>query len=545
MFSQSSLHFNSDIWFQTQSISHFVFLLQSPPETAVNVTITSYIFSGQPENKCLLGGVSFYNPKQTSWREEYAFCHKNLAENSTNWETTRSVYSDTAAYLMVIYVYKEYSTLNIDTVLSFILCKVIKLLNMCEKLMTQPVGLTTSPSNAFTTFEFVANLWNVVNLSPDHCTLLCLSSGLYRSFQNPLHAQQKLQFSFLFPNDCRIFVQLTQASHNYFKHTINNFCEQAQRSRCRLHVQSPRQPLGPGNYSVLQFSKSNKETERVMTNFDSFSKLSELSSCTWFHSPSHILARAVFVVKGMMHFTTDFHFWSGSWIAYFVETATTAYSAPLAVQVIILGTAFESELHTSSSSHEVLCLRPIFAKHPSLHLPFQLQTSQLCRNGSFVTGRLWESAFHNLSTNSKGFVLASPGTFIFVILKFNKIPKHCLSKKACTLHAEWIDSKKSRASFSKRYSFSHNHNQRHLFCVKSANFRFIGLNSNITEIHNLFSRRAALKFCKQVGKGHLPEFVQQDDQDAFLNILKHFQDFPSMLLVFLGLQLTKARKADR
>ncbi len=550
--SQSSLHFNSDIFFQTQNISPFVFLLQSPPQSAVNVTITRFTFSGQPENKCLLGGVSFYNPKETSWREEYAFCHKNLAENSTNWETARSVYSDTATHLMVIYVYKEYSVLNIATILSFTLYKVVKLQNICEKLITQPVDLTTSPSNkGFSSSDINSKVWDVVNLSPDHCTLLCLSSGLYRTVQNPLHPQHNLQIKHLFPDGCWIIVQLTPASQKYFKHTIHNFCDHVQTPRCNLEVPSPRQPLGPGKYMILKFSKSKKQTEMVMIKeFDSFLKFRKLylstqrklSSSAQSQSQSNFLARVVFVLLGIIHFGEDFHFWSGSWMTYLVETATTAYIAALAKQIVISNAPRESQLHTSSSLHKVLLLRCIFVKHRSSDFPFQLQTSEMCRNGGFITGRMWRSAVHNCPTDSKGFILASPGTINFIILRFFKKPKlHCVSNQACTLQAEWIDGKKSRASSSKRHSFS----QRHLFFVKFANYRFIGLNSNITEIENPFSWRAASKFCKQVVKGHLPEFIQRDDQDAFLNILKHLQDFPSMLLVFLGLQLTKARKADR
>ncbi len=140
-------------------------LLNNSANATLNITIAEFSYFGKMHSKCLFGGAVFFeNANEEEQKQLFSLCNKHTEQNSTSWLTTKSIFSDSAAVLMVFYAYKEYSSFSVHMNISTTLCKFQRILT-CDHLVRPSLWFGYSITR--------------VTPSPDVCTVVQVSSGFH------------------------------------------------------------------------------------------------------------------------------------------------------------------------------------------------------------------------------------------------------------------------------------------------------------------------------------------------------------------------------
>ena len=101
----------------------------APIRSFVNITMTTYTFTGQPNYHCVYGGVAIHD--LNNFIETFLVCNKHSHYTDTLLSfQPRSFYSSNSSLLIVMYQYKEYSSLSAKAFFSVTSCQGVQL-NLC------------------------------------------------------------------------------------------------------------------------------------------------------------------------------------------------------------------------------------------------------------------------------------------------------------------------------------------------------------------------------------------------------------------------------
>ena len=122
----SLLWFPDDLCLEPSCLS--VLLLYSTQNVYFNVTIHQFSYVGQPSSKCYFGGFAFLDFVSTQFRETLLMC--NRYSNSSLFETShhrRSIFSSKSSIIIVLYQYKEYSSMEFTASINLTSCVGLKI----------------------------------------------------------------------------------------------------------------------------------------------------------------------------------------------------------------------------------------------------------------------------------------------------------------------------------------------------------------------------------------------------------------------------------
>ena len=106
----------------------FVLLLHSKQNVYFNVTLHQFLYVGQPNFKCFFGGFVFLDFVSTQFKETLLLC--NRYSNSSLFETShhqRSIFSSNSSIVIVLYQYKEYSSMEFSASVYLTKCTGLKI----------------------------------------------------------------------------------------------------------------------------------------------------------------------------------------------------------------------------------------------------------------------------------------------------------------------------------------------------------------------------------------------------------------------------------
>ncbi len=166
--------------------------------------------------------------------------------------------------------------------------------------------------------------------------------------------------------------------------------------------------------------------------------------------------------------------------------------------------------------------------------------------GGKVLYRCWASGKYDMPNHQNMFLLAPRGIFLRLKIQIHgNTPQN-----ASQIFANWMDGKEQRSEiigpmYMERNMFSTPYNA---YCQFDLNeyLSFCGITSDqLYQNDKILSWNEASKFCFAVDYLHFPVFCSRNDQDTFINILKHYGNLPSMHVVFLALRANKKHVARR
>ena len=209
-----AINFNSSSYFRPSDSYPILYLFHSPSNSVVKVKVTHFIYTGRPDIKCSFGGATVLEQHKKTFTELHNFCNKYLIKNHIKWPIPRNIYSSTSVSMLVLYAYNTYSDLTTKILVSYSLCKVIILKSPCEKLLLQNHKLL----DEWTSSHMIhSTKMEIININPEICTVLQLSSGMYRSFpQGTNNIYQLLLEKEGFPS-CELSIRINLSSFKNLK----------------------------------------------------------------------------------------------------------------------------------------------------------------------------------------------------------------------------------------------------------------------------------------------------------------------------------------
>ncbi len=513
-----------------------VLWFQSPPGTVVNITVTQFIFTGEPSNVCAFGGLAVFQFEGALAVEEFLFCNKYLTKNYVKWHAPRSMFSSTPSSLLVFYVHKEYATVQVKGVVTFSFCTIAKPLNMCEKLMEETGVFTIDRIAKFGTFYE----HTTVPVDSQKCTILQVSTGMYKVFQGqgPVNIHSVSQNTNLFPRLCYFRLHLDQPSHNNLVgfHTVHVYGECCQ--PFAFSIKATETTSTNGKFTVQRFTQT--QAGKPEENVYEFHMLSGYFARLWDVVKKDFLVDIEFIQVGPLRVHTQFSYWFGSWITYVIHmrSTTTDFKEREFVKNTISDTLDKRKVPVSFSLAKILWLEHVPQKPSESEAVFGLHGTQENPRGFHLKLRRWKSDTNKVTNHRKKFVLAVPGVFNQLEILLHKTSE---DSGHTIIHTKWIQGTNITLNFSQIQL-----GPTGLFCfVQSQNYRFIA-NCLIDRLDFIvsWSWTKAAEQCNLHQMGHLPEFISRQQQDDFLNILKLSTELPWIHLLFIGLQ-NKEGKTDR
>ncbi len=526
--------------FQTLDVSstttvQSVLLFHSPTDTVVNVTVTKFVFTGGPDNLCAFGGLAIFEFAGNYPYEEFLFCNKYLTKYCVLWHIARSIFSSTPSTLLVFYIHKEYSTMRVEAVASYSPCKIAKPLNMCEKLMEETGVFTLNRMAQFGTYYDDT----VVPVDSHECTIVQVSSGLYKVFQRqgPVNIHFILQDSNMFPGICHFMLYLAAPVHRNLEavHTAHVYQE-----CCHpivFSIKATESVSLNGNLSIQRLPQTQEgKTERKLT---SVTLLSKDFWALWKVIKQDYFATVNFIRVGALRFHTHFDYWYGSWMTYLVQVRSKKVS-PLsihlgkAVEIVFPHTMEEFGMPVSSSMGKVMWLQHEPQETSQSEVIFHFYGTQENQNGYYVTQRRWTSDKNRMTNHNKTFLLAAPGAFtdLAIFLHDNTDINQTI------FHTKWISGTNTNSNVSEIQGYP----PAILLFVQSGKYKFMAEGQfGPLEFTLGWIWSSGAQFCEHEGYGHLPEFVSRYQQDEFLSILKQSPDLPWIQVVFMGLSSQQGR----
>lgn len=442
-----TIYFSSDK-FRTEAVQS-VYLFLSTKDTVVNVTVRKFVFTGEPNNMCVFRGVAVFQFGTNLPYEEFLFCNKYLTKHIVKWHVPRSVFSIDSSSLLVFYIHKEYSTMEVEVLVAHSPCKILKPLNMCEKLMEETGVYTLQRLGSLG--AYFDN--TVLPVDSNKCTIVQVSSWLYKVFKRkgPINIHSLIQHGELFPKFCHFKLLLGSPINTRLEadHTVHVYGECCY--RVGFGIKPTESVSLNAQFSLQRLPQS--EGGKRETKVTSVSLLSRQFYTMFKVTKKDFLAKIAFVREEATRLNVRLHYLSGSWLTLVVQARSKniSYSSlnfSKDVELIFPHTVEELELNmpVSSSLGKVMWLQHV-AHNPSQTevQVFHLEGTQENRNGYSVTHRIWTGDNNTMASNNEKFVLATPGIFSFLIM--------CLHSKAdgnqTIIHLNWISGTNTNTHFSK------------------------------------------------------------------------------------------------
>ena len=180
---------------QLPDSSFRIYLLKSPTNSIVNLTITQFTFIDQPDPLCSHGGAAILENSNGTWIETKTFYNRNSDDKYVNWLTTSTIYANSNNVLLVLYSFKKYSSYEIGLTATHSYCR-LTTISACE---SHFLGQTTS------------KLRTIISLNPDHCDIVQLSSGKYDVHEINKESRELTPYG-NFP-DCVHFIKFDQSAY--------------------------------------------------------------------------------------------------------------------------------------------------------------------------------------------------------------------------------------------------------------------------------------------------------------------------------------------
>ncbi len=522
-----------------------VYLVQSPHETVVNITIQEFKFIGEPENSCKFGGISFYDSSSNTTTEEYLFCNKHLTTSSLQWSVSRSLFSYTSTYLLVIYAHNEYCSLHTRLQVSHSPCKTIKLQNVCEKMIAYK-GRVNKYGGYLNLLNTLLNE-DVLSLNSSSCIMIEFSSGLYKVL--PEKGEKSMSYLMIregsYPTKCCYSVHV-KTSGITISHTANIFGDYFPGDNVYFHFDVIDSEKVLGNYTITGLEQSVPHTKQISTLTRMYADIWE----QWEKSDENFVAQINFFLKGSFRFISRFHHWAGSWMNYLVQTSDVVLKSTPALELIRTGPIVFSYLPIPSKQDSFLVLtnRPI--TKTSLWFTFVLVGVQFFEGDINVAQREWRSAPINASGHSK-YILAAAGRFRKITMEFTGFfsSKHfLLSSNSTSFYVNWVRGSptalKMKTSLWEWFIYENDK------IGRTIRWKSIILGSYMFTERDVYRRRESdkvswnegLELCHSRFGGNLPEFISRNSQDFLLNVLKNSEDIPLIPVIFMALNFSTGTK---
>ncbi len=501
-----------------------VFVSQGPSNSAVNVTITKFLFTDQPDNECLLGGGVIYEPRDRDHVQLYGFCNKDLTKKRVDWKVPWSVYSSCSPTVVVLYSYTEYSRADITMQISHTSCKIISLTSQCEKLLMKD-------SKKFLAMAYSPEL-PTVQLNPNVCSVFQFSSGMYRTFSKaPKEIYQFLTEKESFPS-CEFLIRIKISSSEYCSHQFNwNIFRECHDEDRLFRLTDYSSVSSMAKMRMTFFSKNIlKQTDQNVP----LQIMSQNMPGAW-HSTKHdVHAQIHFYSRRGILLEARLNYWTHSWVSCVILPSNISLTpAPIRVCKRVISRKCH-DLPPNLNSAKVLIL--------TLSIPNKMWKVKDVKFGLHVQQNMNRNVF--ALPYKRKWVLQTfrfTGRLLMGRLSFVFAPPGTLDAAALSVRrtfAAWKDHRSSSFCFSWQDGKSFHHQMK----INEKGTGNISIQIGEYQIAKpcfrtkcVFSWKEASKYCRRL-QSNLPEILSRKDQEDILNMLKNTNDLFVIRGIFIALK---------
>ena len=516
----------------------------SPINSIVKVTTTKFVHRSEEDAKCLLGGMAFFVDDTSGVLEEtHTFCNKEIDRHDTEWLFPQSFYLDSNVSVIVIYLFKEYSWLSVESTITYSRCRVLTISPCKIHLPT-----TDTPDVMSLVVKAMNNKLGNIDENPGLCTILQLSSGKYETvpLEDLTRYFELLEITTY--KRCSVTINLNHMSHQPLstQYEIIGFHERKKLPFAMMFfVEVQDYDSFDGNYSCMTI------TDRQRVKMGKLRSTNDILNCfdhTETIPNSNIFFSFNYTVKTKgSKFQINFDHWSHSWInIQITPNNNSLVSKPMEIHLkdFLQGFAVGFILQPSLNHKKFLILKYNLNGNKSLSFTY-IATQYPVVSGfplfqHLFSARRWVAINRTFGPSKNVMLLAFPGKIrqVYLQVSLNDNKKYFLKESYVTASWRNINMGPNAKNMKESVEFVTKTNGT-LVHIRVGNYHLLKYCGRICSSAKRFSWNQASAMCDKIG-GYLPRLFSRSEHEELVIILTTYSTLVVPEGIFMSLRVNSS-----